>query len=61
MSWPGQRDCGVPYQLEDVWLARGLREADLARAYKSQVDPRLNYEQAIEIAMLIARRLRAQD
>ncbi len=34
--------------------ARGLNDADLARAYKSSVDPRLNYEQALEIAMLIA-------
>lgn len=34
--------------------ARGLTEKDLARAYKSQVDPRLNYEQAMEIAMEIA-------
>lgn len=34
--------------------ARGLNDADLARAYKSTVDPRLNYEQALEIAMLIA-------
>ena len=34
--------------------ARGLQDADLARAYKSAVDPRLNYEQAMEIAMRIA-------
>jgi 3-deoxy-7-phosphoheptulonate synthase len=34
--------------------ARGLTDGDLARAYKSTVDPRLNYEQAMEIAMLIA-------
>ncbi len=34
--------------------ARGLTDADLARAYKSQVDPRLNYEQALELAMRIA-------
>jgi len=33
-----------------------VAEADLARAYKSQVDPRLNAEQALELAMLIARR-----
>ncbi len=31
--------------------ARGLTDADLQRAYHSQVDPRLNYEQALEIAM----------
>lgn len=40
--------------------ARGLTEADLARAYKSQVDPRLNAEQALELAMLIARRAGAR-
>ena len=34
--------------------ARGLTDADLARAYKSSVDPRLNYEQAMEVAMRIA-------
>jgi len=33
--------------------ARNLDEADLKRAYKSIVDPRLNYEQALELAMLI--------
>lgn len=35
--------------------ARGLSDEDLKRAYKSQVDPRLNYEQALEMAMRIAR------
>ena len=34
--------------------ARGLTDRDLARAYKSTVDPRLNYEQAMEVAMRIA-------
>jgi 3-deoxy-7-phosphoheptulonate synthase len=34
--------------------ARGLTDGDLARAYKSSVDPRLNYEQAMEIAMRIS-------
>ena len=34
--------------------ARGLTDAELARAYKSTVDPRLNYEQAMEVAMRIA-------
>ena len=34
--------------------ARGLTDGDLARAYKSSVDPRLNYEQAMEVAMRIA-------
>jgi 3-deoxy-7-phosphoheptulonate synthase len=36
--------------------ARDLTELDLARAYKSQVDPRLNYEQSLELAMLIVRK-----
>ena len=37
--------------------ARGLTEVDLARAYESRVDPRLNYEQSLEMALLIARRI----
>jgi 3-deoxy-7-phosphoheptulonate synthase len=45
---------------ECIGGARGLKEADLALAYKSQVDPRLNYEQAMEIAMLIAGHVRSQ-
>jgi 3-deoxy-7-phosphoheptulonate synthase len=55
-SWLG----GVHFELtgEDVTEctggARGLTDGDLARAYKSQVDPRLNYEQALELAMRIA-------
>jgi 3-deoxy-7-phosphoheptulonate synthase len=40
--------------------ARGLTDADLQRAYRSQVDPRLNYEQALELAMLIAERSKRQ-
>ena len=38
--------------------ARGLSDEMLARAYTSAVDPRLNYEQALELAMLIARRMK---
>jgi len=45
---------------ECIGGARGLAEADLARAYRSQVDPRLNAEQALELAMLIARRAGAR-
>ncbi len=54
---------GVHFELtgEDVTEcmggARGLTEEDLQRAYRSQVDPRLNYEQALEMALLIARRM----
>ena len=36
--------------------ARDLSETDLERAYKSRVDPRLNHEQSLEIAMLIVRK-----
>jgi 3-deoxy-7-phosphoheptulonate synthase len=34
--------------------ARGLTDNDLVRAYQSTVDPRLNYEQSMELAMRIA-------
>jgi 3-deoxy-7-phosphoheptulonate synthase len=36
--------------------ARELTEVDLERAYRSTVDPRLNYEQSLEIAMVIVRK-----
>ncbi len=58
----GTRLGGVHLELtgEDVTEclggARDLSEADLARAYKSTVDPRLNYEQSLELAMLIVRK-----
>jgi len=51
---------GVHFELtgddvtECIGGARGLTETDLERAYLSQVDPRLNYEQALELAMRIA-------
>ena len=35
--------------------ARGLDETGLERAYKTQVDPRLNYEQALEMALAVVR------
>lgn len=60
----GSRLGGVHIELtgenvtECVGGARGLTEADLAHAYKSRVDPRLNYEQALETALRIARHLR---
>jgi 3-deoxy-7-phosphoheptulonate synthase len=38
--------------------ARGQDEEDLARAYESEVDPRLNYEQSLELAFLIARKMK---
>ena len=57
----GTRLGGVHLELtgEDVTEclggARELTERDLERAYRSSVDPRLNYEQALELAMLIVR------
>ncbi|MDX1593810.1 MAG: 3-deoxy-7-phosphoheptulonate synthase class II [Gammaproteobacteria bacterium] len=60
------RDCGsrlggVHFELtgdnvtECTGGARGLAEGDLHRDYRTLVDPRLNYEQALEMALLIAR------
>lgn len=40
--------------------ARGLSDADLQRAYRSTVDPRLNYDQALELALLVADRAKAR-
>jgi 3-deoxy-7-phosphoheptulonate synthase len=62
----GGRLGGVHFELtgedvtECVGGARGLAEADLARHYLSEVDPRLNGEQALEMAMLIARKMSAE-
>ncbi|NII11635.1 3-deoxy-7-phosphoheptulonate synthase class II [Oleiagrimonas sp. C23AA] len=58
----GTRLGGVHLELtgEDVTEcmggARDLSETDLERAYKSSVDPRLNYEQSLELAMQIVRK-----
>jgi len=58
----GTRLGGVHLELtgEDVTEctggARDLSDRDLERAYRSSVDPRLNYEQALETAMLIVRK-----
>jgi 3-deoxy-7-phosphoheptulonate synthase len=55
----GSRLGGVHLELtgEDVTEctggARALSEDDLQRAYRSAVDPRLNYEQALELALRI--------
>ena len=35
--------------------ASGVTESDLTRDYRSTVDPRLNYEQAMEMAFLLSR------
>ena len=58
----GTRLGGVHLELtgEDVTEctggARELKDVDLERAYRSTVDPRLNYEQSLEIAMAIVRK-----
>ncbi|MFA5941660.1 MAG: 3-deoxy-7-phosphoheptulonate synthase class II [Sinimarinibacterium sp.] len=57
----GSRLGGVHLELtgEDVTEctggARNLLHGDLERAYRSMVDPRLNYEQALELALKIVR------
>jgi 3-deoxy-7-phosphoheptulonate synthase len=38
--------------------ARGLSDSDLARNYATEVDPRLNYEQSLELAFLMARKMK---
>jgi 3-deoxy-7-phosphoheptulonate synthase len=54
---------GVHFELtgEDVTEctggASGVTEADLANNYASACDPRLNYQQALEMAFLMARRM----
>ena len=40
--------------------ASGVTEADLTRDYRSQVDPRLNYEQAMEMAFRLAHLMEGQ-
>lgn len=41
---------------ECIGGARRLDETDLVTAYKTTVDPRLNYEQALELAMLVVQK-----
>ena len=54
---------GVHFELtgEDVTEctggASGVTEADLSSNYASACDPRLNYQQALEMAFLMARRM----
>jgi 3-deoxy-7-phosphoheptulonate synthase len=60
------KDCGahlggVHFELtgdnvtECIGGASGVTEADLSRDYRTQLDPRLNYEQAVEMGLLLAR------
>ncbi|HLJ50528.1 MAG TPA: 3-deoxy-7-phosphoheptulonate synthase class II [Bryobacteraceae bacterium] len=61
----GSRLGGVHVELtgeavtECIGGARGLSETDLTRAYRSYLDPRLNYEQALELALFTAQKMRA--
>jgi 3-deoxy-7-phosphoheptulonate synthase len=54
---------GVHFELtgdnvtECIGGASGVTEADLTRDYRTTLDPRLNYEQAMEMALLLARLL----
>lgn len=56
---------GVHFELtgdnvtECIGGARGLAEADLKRAYQSLVDPRLNYEQSLEMAIQLSKQFRS--
>jgi 3-deoxy-7-phosphoheptulonate synthase len=60
------RECGahlggVHFELtgdnvtECIGGASGVTEADLERDYRTSLDPRLNYEQAMELALVLAR------
>lgn len=55
---------GVHFELtgenvtECIGGAGGVQEHELHRDYRSKVDPRLNYQQALEMAMLVTRHLR---
>ena len=71
LSYSILRDCGlhlggVHFELtgdnvtECIGGASGVTEADLPRDYRTQMDPRLNYEQAMELALLLSRLMAAQ-
>ncbi len=57
---------GVHFELtgenvtECIGGASGVTEADLPREYRTQLDPRLNYEQAMELALLLSRLMAAE-
>jgi 3-deoxy-7-phosphoheptulonate synthase len=61
LSEAGTHLGGVHFELtgdnvtECLGGASGVTEADLAKDYRTQVDPRLNYEQAMELALRMAR------
>ena len=53
---------GVSHKTANVQTREpfAVPEADLARAYQTQCDPRLNAEQSLELAFLIAEELKAR-
>lgn len=57
---------GVHFELtgdnvtECIGGARGLNEDDLKHAYRSLVDPRLNYEQSLEMAIQLSRHFKRE-
>ena len=63
----GSYQGGVHFELsgdnvtECIGGARGLTEVDLKRAYESRVDPRLNYEQSLEMALLIGQKIQRMN
>ncbi len=54
-------ECTGENVTECIGGARGLDESDLSRDYRTRVDPRLNYEQSLEMAMRVARHIRHMD
>ena len=62
----GAHTGGVHFELtgenvtECLGGASGVTEADLGRAYRTPVDPRLNYEQSLEMALRLARLMSQQ-
>jgi 3-deoxy-7-phosphoheptulonate synthase len=60
----GSRLGGVHFELtgedvtECVGGSTGVTEANLSTRYDSVCDPRLNYQQALEMAFLLSRKLR---
>jgi 3-deoxy-7-phosphoheptulonate synthase len=63
----GQHLGGVHFELtgdnvtECIGGASGVTEADLQKDYRTQLDPRLNYEQSMEMALLLARLMGQKD
>jgi 3-deoxy-7-phosphoheptulonate synthase len=63
----GGRLAGVHIEVTDEDVteclggASGVQESDLGRRYTTACDPRLNYDQAMELAFMLSERIRAAD